>query len=121
MKIKNFWDLEVWQEARALTIALYNLTRSFPKAEQFGLTAQMKRASISIMANIAEGFGRYHYRDKARFYYQARGSLLEIQNFVLVARDLGLIDSDVASQLMSEGKHIQKVLNGLINAVISRS
>lgn len=73
-KIKKFEDLEVWQMGKQLAIKIYSLTKSFPKDEIFGLTSQMKRAVLSVPANIAEGFGRFHYPDKAKFYLNARSS-----------------------------------------------
>lgn len=88
MEIRSFEDLEVWQKAKELTIKSYGLTASFPKDEIFGITSQIKKAVLSIPANIAEGFGRFHYLDKAKFYLNARGSLLELKSHLLIASDL---------------------------------
>ena len=71
--IKNFRDLKVWQDAHKLALKIYSETNKFPKTEQFSLTDQMRRFASSVGANIAEGFGRYHFKDKIRFYQQARG------------------------------------------------
>jgi len=88
MEVKGFENLEVWQIGRDLVLKVYALTASLPQSEAFGLTAQIKRAALSVPANIAEGFGRYHYMDKARFYLNARGSLYELKSHLLIARDL---------------------------------
>ena len=80
--IEHFTDLNVWKEAHALTIDMYAVSKEFPADERFGLTSQIRRASSSIGANIAEGFRRYHYGDRVIFYYQARASLSEVQNFI---------------------------------------
>ena len=75
LKMGGFEDLEVWQIGHEMVISIYELTKSLPREEAFGLTSQIKRAALSVPANIAEGFGRYHYMDKAKFYLNARGSL----------------------------------------------
>ncbi|MFZ3138503.1 MAG: four helix bundle protein [Thermodesulfovibrionales bacterium] len=79
MEIRSFEYLEVWQKAKELTIKSYGLTASFSKDEIFGITSQIKRVVLSIPANIAEGFGRFHYLDKAKFYLNARGSILQLK------------------------------------------
>ncbi|MEK7067636.1 MAG: four helix bundle protein, partial [Patescibacteria group bacterium] len=82
-EIKNFYNLTVWKKAHELTLKIYKATRKFPKDELYGLVSQLRRAVSSIAANIAEGFERYYFKDKIRFYYQARGSAAEVQNFLL--------------------------------------
>ena len=89
--IKNFYDLEAWKKGHALVLSIYKITESFPKEETYGIISQLRRASSSITANIAEGFARYHFRDKIRFYHNARGSVAEVQNFLLLAKDLKFI------------------------------
>jgi four helix bundle protein len=85
----SFEDLEVWKKAKELVFAVYEIAKDFPNSELYGLTAQVKRAALSVPGNIAEGFGRYHYMDKAKFYLNARGSLYELKSHLLVAKDLG--------------------------------
>ena len=75
-KIKDFKDLNSWQEAHKLVIMIYEKTKIFPREEMFGLTNQMRRAAISVTSNIAEGFGRQGYKEKIQFYYLAQGSLI---------------------------------------------
>jgi four helix bundle protein len=87
-KSRNYVDLIVWQKAHGLVLEIYNMTRQFPKEEMFGLTSQMRRAAISIPANIAEGFARTGTKDKLRFYNIAAGSLNEVSYYILLAKDL---------------------------------
>lgn len=114
-KIRNFEDLDVWQLGKELTLKVYGLTNSFPKEEIYGLTSQLKRAALSVPANISEGFGRYHFMDKAKFYLNARGSLYELKSHLLIAKELGFIraeTSDGAFQIIDE---LSLKVNNLIN------
>jgi len=93
--LRAFRDLKVWRKSHELTLAVYKMTSAFPKAELFGLTSQIRRASGSIGANIAEGCGRASGPDLGRFLQIAFGSASELENHILLARDLGLLnDSD---------------------------
>ncbi|KKR76512.1 MAG: hypothetical protein UU21_C0008G0019 [Candidatus Levybacteria bacterium GW2011_GWA2_40_8] len=87
MKIQSFTDLEVWKQAHKLVIEIYRVTKKFPKEERYSLVDQMRRAAISITSNIAEGFSRQGKKEKLQFYFMARGSLTELQNQLLVARN----------------------------------
>lgn len=115
-KIKNFYDLEVWKQGHQLVLEIYKITKEFPKEEKYGVVSQLRRASGSITANVAEGFARYHFKDKIRFYYQARGSIAEIQNFLLLAKDLSYINFQKCSDLGEKSKNVAKLINGLIRA-----
>ena len=90
-KISTFRDLEVWQEAHKLTLMVYKATNAFPSSEQFGLTSQMRRASVSVPANIVEGFKRNSSQEKVRFYNIAEASLEELKYFLILAHDLTYI------------------------------
>lgn len=116
MSVKNFWELEVWKLGHTLTVHIYTVTKEFPQHEQFGITSQIRRAASSVTANIAEGFERYHFKDKNKFYYQARGSISEVQNFIFLARDLGYINKETSLELGLQTISIHKLLNGLIRA-----
>lgn len=116
MPVKNFWELEVWKLGHALVIQIYTITKTFPIHEQFGITSQIRRASSSITANIAEGFERYHFKDKNKFYYQARGSISEVQNFIFLARDLNYINKQTSRELGLQTSEVHKLLNGLIRS-----
>ena len=117
MEVKSFENLEVWQIGRDLVTKVYTLTASLPQSEAFGLIAQIKRAALSVPANIAEGFGRYHYMDKARFYLNARGSLYELKSHLLIARDLRYLKrSQPMSDVLTLVDNLSVKLNNLITA-----
>jgi len=102
---KSFKDLTVWQRAIQLTVAVYKLTSEFPDAEKFGLTNQMRRASVSIASNIAEGYGKSSKGEYLLFLGHARGSCAEIETQIVIARELGLgsqVRIDSADSLMNE-------------------
>lgn len=114
--IKSFYDLKVWQDAHKLALKIYRETDKFPKTEQFSLTDQVRRSASSVGANIAEGFGRYHFKDKIRFYQQARGSALETQNHLMLAKDLSYLEQKNFFEIFPIVEEVIKELNGLINA-----
>lgn len=119
-RIKEFYDLDVWQKAHKLVIGLYALTKNFPKDERFGLVSQTRRAAVSISANIAEGFSRYHYNDKINFYYHSRGPVSETQNLLLIARDLKYLSRNKADISVRDLNEINKMINGLIRSIESQ-
>ena len=115
MEVKSFENLEVWQIGRDLVTKVYTLTASLPQSETFGLIAQIKRSALSVPANIAEGFGRYHYMDKAKFYLNARGSLYELKSHLLIARDLRYLKrSQPVSDALTLVDNLSVKLNNLI-------
>jgi four helix bundle protein len=115
MEVKSFENLEVWQIGRDLVTQVYTLTASLPQSEAFGLIAQIKRAALSVPANIAEGFGRYHYMDKAKFYLNARGSLYELKSHLLIARDLSYFkQSQPVYDVLTLVDNLSVKLNNLI-------
>ncbi len=85
---QSFQALLVWQKAHAFVLAVYKITETFPKHELYGLTSQLRRAAVSIPANIAEGFRKHSLADKARFYNISQGSLEECRYYLILARDL---------------------------------
>ena len=94
MAYQHFTEMPVWQSAHKLVLLVYHQSSGFPKEEQYALTTQIRRAAVSVSSNIAEGFGRHHSRDKSQFYYNSRGSLYEVENQALIARDLGYLSAD---------------------------
>ena len=116
-EIKNFYDLESWQKGHEFLLSIYRLAKDFPKEELYGLTSQIKRAAISVTNNIAEGFSRYHYREKSNFYYNARGSVSEVQNLLIVARDVGYLKKEDWHKLDLSGESVKRMINGLIRSV----
>jgi four helix bundle protein len=113
-KIKSFTDLNTWKEAHLLVLEIYKLTQKFPKDEQFGLTNQIRRAVVSITSNVAEGFSRNSYKEKAQFYSMALGSLTEVQNQLLIAKDLRYVTRNEFLNLADKTITVSKLLNGLI-------
>jgi four helix bundle protein len=118
--INSFEDLEVWQKGKELVLAVYGITKSSSNGELYGLTAQVKRAALSVPANIAEGFGRYHYMDKAKFYLNSRGSLYELKSHLLLAKELGLGDGGEYNEVIETMERLSVQLNNLITATRRR-
>lgn len=107
-------DLEVWQKSRRLATSIYRLSQAFPRSEMFGLTSQIRRASISVISNIAEGYGRRSTDDTIRFLVIARGSLLEIEAQTVVATDLEYLEPNASERLIAQILEAVRLLNGLI-------
>jgi four helix bundle protein len=120
-KIRSFTDLVAWQKAHKLVLAIYKYTENFPKAEEFGLKNQWRRAAVSMTSNIAEGFSRQTYKEKKQFYVTALGSLTEIQNQMLIARDVHYVTEEIFQRLADQSVTVSKILNGLIKATRMRS
>lgn len=117
--MQNFRELKIWQRAHGLTLAIYRTTGAFPDSERFGLTSQMRRAASSIGANIAEGAGRGSNADFARFLHNSMGSASELENFLLLSRDLELIDDDRFDVLSGDVDALKRMLATFIGRVRS--
>lgn len=111
--IKSFTDLYAWQEGHKLVLYIYKITDAFPEKEAFGLTSQMRRCAVSITSNISEGFSRYTNKDKHQFYTIAQGSLTELQNQLLIARDIRYVKREDFERLAEQTIRVNKLLNGL--------
>ena len=107
--------LKVWQRAVQLSLAIYTFTAKFPVEERFGLTNQLRRAGVSIASNIAEGYGRGTRNDYKQFLSIARGSTLEVQTQVLIARELGFSDPTDCEQVEGLSEEVSKMLYSLIS------
>ncbi len=116
MPIQKFTDLLVWQEAHILTIMVYKLIKKFPREEIYGLSSQIKRAVISIESCIAEGFCRYHYKDRLNFYYDSRGSVGEVQSQLFDALDLEFINKTDFDEAYHQSEKVAGLLGGLIKS-----
>ena len=108
-----FEKLDVWQKSRVLAIEIYTVTKSFPADEKFGLTSQIRRATISISSNIAEGSTRLSTRDKSRFYEIAYGSLIEVLNQLIISQDLQYLIPDDFIRLRAQIDEISRMLLAL--------
>ena len=113
-KIRSFTDLKVWQEGHKLVVLIYKITDKFPAKETFSITDQMRRSSASVTANITEGFGRQGYKEKLQFYFVAQGSLTELKNFILIAKDVGYLNKKDFNDLAEQANNVHKLLQGFI-------
>ncbi len=113
-KIKSFTDLITWKEGHKLVLMIYKLTKTFPKEEIFGLRSQMQRAAVSVTSNIAEGFSRRSYKEKAQFYSMACGSLTELQNQLIIAKDIDYLELDKFKSIFKQSQNVHMLLNALI-------
>ena len=113
---KSFKDLIVWQKAHEFVLEVYILTGSFPKHETYGLSSQMRRAAVSIAANIAEGFRKRGKADKARFLNMAEGSLEESHYYLLLARDLHYAETEALMKSLDE---VSRLLNSYGRAILA--
>jgi len=113
---RTFEDLIVWQKAHALTLAVYRASARFPKSERYGLESQVRRAAVSVPANIAEGFKKRGRRDKARYLNIAQASLEETRYYLILARDLEYLH---AGELLGELEEVSRLLEGYVSALTS--
>lgn len=119
--IKSFEELVIWQEARKFTNNIYKLTKNFPKEELYGLTSQMRRAAVSVMSNIAEGFDRRTTKEFISFLIIARASVSEVQNDLYISLDLNYINTENFQINYEYAQKIAKLINGLITYLKSQT
>ena len=113
-KIRNFRDLEVWQLGKKIVVAVYQGTRNFPADERFGLTSQMRRASVSIPSNIAEGFNRFGNREYQQFLHIALGSCAELETQIELGCELGFMKAETAAELLEKLDFESRMLRNLV-------
>jgi len=113
-KITSFTKLNAWKEGHKLALLVYKVTKQFPKDELFGIVSQMRRCAVSITSNIAEGFSRQSYKEKIQFYATALGSVTELQNQLLISKDVGYISFSLFTEVAKQSIVVHKILNGLI-------
>lgn len=114
--ISKFYDLEVWKESHKLTLLVYKHTKNFPSSENFGIKSQLRRAVVSIESCIAEGFSRYHYKDRLTFYYDSRGSIAEVQTQILISKDLSYLSDAEFKEIFDQAEKTAIILGGLIRS-----
>jgi len=114
MDIRSYKDLIVWQKARLLVRLVYEITRSFPKEELYGLSLQMRRAAVSVPSNIAEGYGRGTRKEYIHFLQTARGSLYELETQLLLAADMNYMTADQAALVAHQVGESSRLLFGLL-------
>lgn len=117
MKILNFTDLIAWQKGHAVVLNVYKLTAKFPPTELFSLVDQVRRSAMSITNNIAEGFSRKSPKEKSQFFHLSLGSKTELQNQVIISRDLGYISQEEYGSMFAGLVEVHKLLFGLIKSL----
>lgn len=115
-KVSNFQDLQAWQTSKSIAVKVYNVTKEFPPADKFGFTGQIRRCSLSISSNIAEGFSRKSKKDKNQFYQIALGSITELQSQLEIAFSVELIGTDDYKEISNLAIKAHKLVNGLIKS-----
>jgi four helix bundle protein len=118
-KVVKFQQLTVWQEAHQLVLQVYRVTKPYPSEEKFGLVSQMRRAAVSVPANIAEGFKRRGQRDKIHFYNIAQASLEELKYYFILSADLSYVEN--AGDLMAQAETVSRLLYRLIASIDNSS
>lgn len=116
-KITAFTDLNAWKEGHNLVLMVYKLINSFPPEEKFALAGQMRRCVVSITSNIAEGFSRQTKKEKLQFYSIAKGSLTELQNQLIIARDVKYISELIFKEIAEKTSVVGRLLTGLIQCM----
>ncbi len=115
--MRNYRELDVWKKSHKLTLELYQLSRSFPKDEMYGLTSQMRRAAVSVGANLAEGCGRRTSPELARFVRIAMGSASELDYHLLLCRDFQFVSAQDYERTSTELSRVRKMLTGLLASI----
>ena len=115
-KIQKFTDLHAWQEGHKLVLMVYKRTEKFPDKERYGITDQMRRAVVSITSNIAEGFSRRSSKEKSRFYCVSQASLVELQNQLIISKDVGYLSNDDFRDIAEQSIRSNKLISGLLRA-----
>lgn len=116
--MRNFRKYQVWELGHEITLEVYNLSKQFPKEEQFGLTSQMRRCSSSVPANIAEGCGRESEKEFKRFLIIANGSATELEYFLILVKDLELAEQESIEKLIDKVDQLKRSLNRLISKLV---
>jgi four helix bundle protein len=113
-KITSFKELKIWQKGIEIVKDVYESTKTFPTVETYGLTAQIRRAAISIPSNIAEGFKRYHEKEYRQFLFISLGSLAELETQLIIARELDYISQVVLDNLSEKSEHLSRMIYALM-------
>ena len=118
MMLKNYKDLNVWQKAYQLCLEIYKATKGYPKDEVYGLTSQMRRSSVSIPCNIAEGYGRKSRPEYIQFLYIAYGSTCELATQIMLSEDLGYIKGEGTKLIHDHIEEVERMLMALIKSLV---
>jgi len=121
MGYKVFEEMPVWQKSMDLAVKIFRLTETLPRKEDYGLTSQIRRSALSVPANIAEGFGRNHIKDKLNFYYDSRASLSETKNHLIYGNKVGYFGKAEFDEYINNIEETWKELNSLISSLQKKS
>jgi four helix bundle protein len=116
-QVKGFRTLNAWKKSYELTLEIYRLSRKFPKEEIYALTSQLRRAVVSVPANVAEGYERNHRKEYLQFLYIAKGSLGEIETYLLLAKDLGYLTESEYAATSEMREEASRIIKGLIKSL----
>jgi four helix bundle protein len=116
--VQSYRDLIVWKKSMSLVLDIYRNTHAFPKVETYGMVSQLRRAAVSIPSNIAEGQARLSTAEFKQSLGHARGSLMEVETYILLARELGYLEPDASESLLSSTAEVGRILNGLLNSLV---
>ena len=117
MSLLHYRELIAWQKSMALVTRVYALSKGFPNDERFGLTSQIRRAAVSVPSNIAEGQGRDSTKEFIHHLSIAYGSLMEVETQILIGRDLGYLENEAVSALLTESAEAGRIINGLMRSL----
>ena len=117
MGVKSYKELEIWKKGIDIVNCVYKATSTFPKEELYGITAQMRRSSVSIPANIAEGFARQHNREYRQFLYVALGSCAELETQIIIGFNQGYYTKEIKESLLEKLDHESRMIMNMIKAV----
>jgi four helix bundle protein len=117
--IEDFKDLDVWKVARELRNEMYKVARALPDSEKYALATQIRRAAISVTANVAEGFGRFGYQENAQFCRQARGSVFELRDHMTTCVDQGYVSAKEGERLDTIAQRTAQLLNGYLRSTLA--
>src|SRR4030043_825481 len=121
MGYNSFEEMPVWKKAMELAVKIFKLTEKLPRKEDYGLTSQIRRSSLSVPGNISEGFGRKHTKDKLNFYYDSRGSLSETKNHLIYGHQVGYFSKSEFEDHTNLIEEIWKELNSLISSLVKKT
>lgn len=117
MKVSSYQELEVWKKAIKLVTEIYKETQNFPKEEIYALTSQIRKAAISVPANIAEGWGRNMTKEYIQFLRISRGSLIELETHLIISNNLNYITNQSLEIILKRTQEVNKMLNAMINSL----
>jgi len=115
--LKNYKELVVWQKSYRLCLGIYKITKKYPQGERYGLISKMRRAALSIVSNIAEGYGRKTTKEYIRFLYIAYGSTCELETQLLLSGDLGYLSKESLSEFQAKIGEVERMLKALIRSL----